>query len=253
MAIVLVTNPQPHCTCLAALLEAKGCQVIQLPLWRIGAPADGGVALQHACQQLSTYDWAAFTSQFAVDAVMEQLQELGASWPPDRPRVAAVGKGTAEALRIAGVPVDCLSTTSNAVALGEAMAELGVSDKRVLLPQTPEARPSLAHALVQAGAQVSIVEAYAASPVEVDTAQWLAEHCGTSCAAVVFTAPSAVERFVTLFGRPPYTAPFAAAHWYAIGSTTSAAMQHAGITPVTTAPEPRFESLADAVRKNVTN
>lgn len=221
--------------------------VIQLPLWAIVTPDDGGVALHASCNQLRQYQWVAFTSQFAVDAMLRALADEEVTWPIGKTRVAAVGGATAEALRAAQIPVDCVTMQANAQGLADALGELGVNGARVLLPQARTARTDLAYGLAEHGAHVELVEAYAARPTPVAAAAWLAQHATDPIAAVTFTAPSAAARFAQLFGGPPTTAPFEATRWCAIGTTTGTAMERHGLRPVIVAAEPSFRALADAV------
>lgn len=245
--LVLVTNPQPHCQRLAALLESRGCQVISLPLWAIVTPSDGGESLRSALRQLRQFQWVAFTSQFAVDAVVRYLGDEDIVWPKGKTRVAAVGSATAEALRTADIPVDCLTMTANATALANAMGEAGMNGVRVLVPQARHGRMELAEGLAHHGANVELVEAYAARPAPVDAATWLRQYADQPIDAVTFTAPSAAARFAELFGGPPTIAPFTTTRWYAIGTTTSAAMERHGLIPAVVAKEPSFRAIADAV------
>lgn len=241
---LLLTNPQPHGERLAQLLAAHHCRVTQLPLWEVAAPSDGAVALRRACAALSRYHWIAFSSQFAVEAVVHCVAGMGLDWPKGTPRIAAVGSATAETLRGEGMTVDCVSMTANAAGLVTALAAVDLAGARILLPQARTARPELAEGLARAGATVEIVEAYMASPRVIDARRWLADRQRTHFDAVIFTAPSAVEQFLILFGEVLNTAPFAGTTWYAIGPTTARTMERGGLAPVQTPAQPTFTGLA---------
>jgi uroporphyrinogen-III synthase len=115
---------------LAAGLEAEGFEVEACPLVAIeplpGPPlrADG-------------YDWVLLTSRNAVDALLARLEG-------SLPRVAAVGQGTAEALRQHGVEPDLVARVSTQEGLA---AELPRPTGRVLFPAAEGAREVLVREL----------------------------------------------------------------------------------------------------------
>ena len=88
MRVALTQTPDTAAR-LAERLRAEGLDVAECPLIRIepidGAPIHG-----------DGYDWLVVTSRSAVDALLRRME--GAL-----PRVAAVGPGTAEALRACGI------------------------------------------------------------------------------------------------------------------------------------------------------
>ena len=115
---------------LAAALEAEGFEVERCPLVAIeelpGPPlrAEG-------------YDWVVLTSRNAVDAVFARLDG-------GLPKVAAVGQGTAEALRERGVEPDLVARVSTQEGLA---AELPRPAGRVLFPAAEGARGVLVQEL----------------------------------------------------------------------------------------------------------
>ncbi len=115
---------------LAAALEAEGFEVERCPLVAIeelpGPPlrAEG-------------YEWVVLTSRNAVDAVLARL--VGGL-----PKVAAVGQGTADALRERGVEPDLVARVSTQEGLA---AELPRPAGRVLFPAAEGARGVLVQEL----------------------------------------------------------------------------------------------------------
>ena len=85
---VIVTRPRSQAGPLVASLEALGAEVVECPLIEIERiaddPVDGG-----------GYDWLVVTSANGADEIARRGVNL--------PRVAAVGPGTAEALRAHGI------------------------------------------------------------------------------------------------------------------------------------------------------
>src|SRR5215203_4404253 len=86
---VIVTRRRAQAGPLVARLEAIGCEVVECPLIEIERTSDEPI-------DASGYDWVIVTSPNGADELARRL--VG-----DRPRVAAVGPGTAERLREHGV------------------------------------------------------------------------------------------------------------------------------------------------------
>jgi uroporphyrinogen-III synthase len=85
---VIVTRPRAQAGPLVAALEAAGAQVVECPLIEIERTSDESV-------DAAGYDWLIVTSPNGADEIARRGVNL--------PRVAAVGPGTAEALRAHGI------------------------------------------------------------------------------------------------------------------------------------------------------
>ena len=97
---VLVTRPAGMSTQLVALLRSEGCEAVLLPAIEILA-ADDTAKLDAAIDRLEGFDIAIFISPTAV-AKANAAVRARRDWPA-RLRYAAVGGGTAAALRRIGV------------------------------------------------------------------------------------------------------------------------------------------------------
>src|SRR5215218_7282972 len=86
---VIVTRPRAQAGPLVARLEAIGCEVVECPLIEIERTSDEPI-------DASGYEWLIVTSPNGADELARRL--VG-----HRPRVAAVGPGTAERLREHGL------------------------------------------------------------------------------------------------------------------------------------------------------
>jgi uroporphyrinogen-III synthase len=115
---------------LAADLEAEGFEVEACPLVTIEL-------LSGPPLRADDYDWVLLTSRNAVDALFARLEG-------GLPRVAAVGQGSAEALRRRGVEPDLVARVSTQEGLA---AELPRPAGRVLFPAAEGARGVLAQEL----------------------------------------------------------------------------------------------------------
>jgi uroporphyrinogen III methyltransferase/synthase len=96
---VIVTRPRAQAGPLVGRLEALGCDVVECPLIEIERTSDEPI-------DASGYDWLIVTSPNGADELARRL--AGAL-----PRVAAVGPGTAEALRERGIEPDFVPRVSS--------------------------------------------------------------------------------------------------------------------------------------------
>jgi uroporphyrinogen-III synthase len=252
---ILVTRGRGQASRLAELLAERGATVREVPAIEVVAPPDSG-PLDGALAALPRYDWVVFTSANAVTAVLGRLVVLGlpprlAPRPPGsgdraRPRIAAVGRATAAALR-ASFPEDRVALEPagelRAAGLLEAFRRTGVSGARVLVPASTRAREELPAGLRELGARVDVVAAYAT----VD-APGLGEAV-RSCLEggfdlALFASPSAVEGFANVAGDRARGLPAAV-----IGPTTEAAARAAGMDVRAVARPSTVEGLVAAAEE----
>lgn len=94
----IVTRPRAQARPLVAALEAAGVEVVDCPLIEIERISDEPI-------ECSGYDWVVVTSANGADELARRARGL--------PRVAAVGSGTAEALRAHGIEPDFVPRVSS--------------------------------------------------------------------------------------------------------------------------------------------
>jgi uroporphyrinogen-III synthase len=85
---VIVTRPRAQARPLVAALEALGAEVVECPLIEIERTSDDPI-------DAAGYDWLVVTSPNGADEIARRGRNL--------PAIAAVGPGTAEALRAHGI------------------------------------------------------------------------------------------------------------------------------------------------------
>jgi uroporphyrinogen-III synthase len=154
---VAITRAREQAEELAAKLRALGALPLNWPLIAFGPPADDR-PLREAIARCSQYDWIVFTSANGVRAFGERLE----SRVLPMPRIAAVGRQTAEALRrfdlhASAVPDEFLGDRI-AVVLGD------VHGQRILLVRPENAPAELPASLRARGALVTEVSAYRTVP-----------------------------------------------------------------------------------------
>lgn len=154
---VILTRERSQAAQLRDRLESLGARVELCPLLEFAPPDDLGPR-EEALRCLGDYDWLLFTSRNAV-RFFPVVGEMSA-------RVAAIGPGTAAALRERGVAVDLVAEDSVAEGLLAALQHEPVAGKRFLLPRAQEARDVLPDSLRARGALVDVVPVYkTVSPV----------------------------------------------------------------------------------------
>ena len=113
-----------------------------------------------AAAAIAAADWVAFTSANGVDGLTDHVRD-GRDFAGTK--LAAVGPGTADELRLWFLRPDLVPDDYSAERLAAALAP-HVAGKRVLWPTCPEAKPTLQTLLTDAGAEVRRVHVYRQLP-----------------------------------------------------------------------------------------
>jgi uroporphyrinogen III methyltransferase/synthase len=149
---VAVTRARAQASGLAARLQMLGAEVIQAPAIRI-RPLDG------PAPELGRYDLVCLTSTNGVRLLFDRLRAAGKDARSfGRARVAAIGPGTADALRARGIEPNIVPERFLAEGLVAALGEVAV--ERALVARAAEARDVLPEALRDRGAEVDVVSLY---------------------------------------------------------------------------------------------
>ena len=230
MKRVVVPRAAHQSGALSERLRSAGFEPVEVPVIAIEEPEDGGVALQAALTDLDSYDWLIVTSTNTASRVR------GA-----RPKkVAAIGPGTADALRDAGIAIDLVPERSVAEGL---VAEMPEGQGRVLLPQADRARPVLAEGLRAKGWTVETVVAYRTVAVT-PPADVIVSAKGAD--AIAFTSASTVTNFVEAAGTDAVPATVVC-----IGPITADAAPAAGLRVTEVADPHTLDGLVAAVVRAV--
>jgi uroporphyrinogen III methyltransferase / synthase len=242
---VVVTRARAQASGLASTLRALGAEVIELPAIRI-EPQIESEGVRRAIERIAEYALVCVTSPNGADLLFEALGnagldaralgsgtkngqvEEGRTGAASELRahggtvIAAIGPGTARALAAHGIRADVVPGQFVAEALIEALADVEVKGRRVLLARAAEARDVLPDALRERGAEVDVVALYetlreAPEPEAIEAAQ--------GADYVTFTSSSTVRNLTEALGdRFPATARIVS-----IGPITSEAARDAGL------------------------
>jgi uroporphyrinogen-III synthase len=243
---ILITRTRNQASELAAQLAVLGAIPILIPTIEI-IPPDSFDALDSALSQLSTFDWLIFTSANAVDIFKERNHANHDPQTSIAPRIAVIGPATAKAVQGIGLHVDLIPRRYIAESLAESLTPQAAG-KRILLIRAAEARDVLPEALTEAGANLTIAEAYQNRiPSEsIPALQQLFSSPANHLDAITFTSASTARNLVALLEAASLTLPPNIA-LASIGPITSQAMRDLGLNPTTEATEPTISALVSAL------
>jgi uroporphyrinogen III methyltransferase/synthase len=223
---VAVTRARAQASPLAARLRALGARVIEAPAIRV-EPLDA------VLPDLAGFDLLCVTSPNGARRLLELARDARGLAGPT---IAAIGPGTAAALRAGGIVADVVPERAVAESLVDALA--GVPVRRALVARAERARDVLPDALRDRGAEVEILPLYrtVAEPLEAG-----ARAAALGADYVTFTSASAVRFFVEAAGRPD------GARLVSIGPITTAELRRQGLAPDVEAGEHTPDGLVAAL------
>ncbi len=167
---VAVTRARAQASGLAARLHELGAEVVEVPAIRIVSRIESD-PVRDAVDALGggDYDVLCLTSPNGAELLMQALDDADLD---NRAlagvTVAAIGPGTAAALRERGIAADLIPPRSIAESLAQEVIARGVQHKRVLVARAAEARDVLPDELERAGAVVKVVTLYETVREELD-------------------------------------------------------------------------------------
>jgi uroporphyrinogen III methyltransferase/synthase len=229
---IAVTRARAQASGLAATLRALGAEVVEAPAIRI-VPLPGGAP------DLDGTDLVCLTSPNGVRLLFDRLRAAGLDARALSGRtVAAIGPGTARALREHGIEPDVVPERSVAESLVEALQPIPVT--RALIARASEARDVLPDALRERGAQVDVLPLYETVTEELDDD---ARAAALNADYVTFTSSSTVTRFVEAAGGPPH----ASTRIVSIGPVTTQTLRERGLETHLEARRHDIEGVIDAI------
>ena len=158
-AHVLVTRPAHQAENLSHLIEEQAGVAVRFPTLAIAA-LDDSCTIQNTLAHLDRYQWLVFVSAnavtmhsyYSVDVKIEQFKSV---------RIAAIGKATAQALALAGLPVDLVPESGyNSEALLAMPQMQQINGQRYLIVRGEGGREELATTLRSRGANVEYLDVY---------------------------------------------------------------------------------------------
>jgi uroporphyrinogen III methyltransferase/synthase len=243
---IVVTRARPQASGLSEALGELGANVIELPVIRI-VPRIDSPEVRDAVQSIHTYALVCVTSPNGARLLFEALGAAGRDARAlANATVAAIGPGTAAALAERGITADIVPERSIAEALVEALEDLEVTGRPVLVARAAEARDVLPDALTVRGADVDVVALY-----ETVTDQPGSEAIEAALDAdyLTFTSSSTVRNFLAAVGgRVP-----SRARVVSIGPVTSEQAREAGLEVHVEARRHDPDGLLEALLEDATS
>jgi uroporphyrinogen-III synthase len=232
---IIVTRPRADAVDLATILEARGARAVVAPTIEI-RPAEDDEPLTRAIVGLAEgrFEWLVVTSQAGVRALADAgLEGVEAS-------IAAVGDGTAGALRSRGFEPALVPATYTTGALARAMPP---GRGEVLLARADIATDGLEQALAAKGWTPVRVDAYRTELAPSLPAKARLALDRGEVDAITFTSASTVRGFVGLVGVP------SGPKVVCIGPITAEEARRAGMTVDAEARPHTIEGLVSALEK----
>jgi uroporphyrinogen III methyltransferase/synthase len=242
---VVVTRARAQASALASRLRDHGADVVELPAIRI-EPRIDTAAVATMVDDLHSYALVCLTSPNGAELLLAAMAERGLDGRAlAHATIAAIGPGTARALRERGLIADIVPPRSIAESLVESLREVEVEGRPVLIARAAEARDVLPEALAQRGALVDVVPLYETvrEPAPAESIAAIAD-----ADYVTFTSSSTVRNFVESVGDGfP-----AAARVVSIGPVTSATARELGLEVAVEAERHDPEGLLAALLADAT-
>lgn len=228
----LVTRPAEHAPGLSEALRAAGFEPVEVPAVAVEPPASWE-GLDDALRRISEFDWLLVTSRTGVEALFDRAGP-GFAWPPGL-RWAAIGPGTAAALRRRGIPHAWVPSRY----LGEAVAREmpAARGERVLRVRAEQASEAPTVGLRARGVAVTEVVAYRIRTAPDSSRAALAAALAAGVEGVIFTSASTVRGFLALAEAVGAPEAVRSLRVVAIGPVTAAALREAGMAPAVVAEE----------------
>jgi uroporphyrinogen III methyltransferase/synthase len=279
---VLITRPREQAAAVARLVRRRGGEAVLWPAIAIGPPPDPALAAR-AAREVDGFDVVVFTSENGVSRFWRGLLEAGRDARAlGRARVAAIGPGTAAALRERGITADIVPGVYRGEALAEAIlsdpiiaselkaracapgfgaargpivsdarSSAGGAPLRVLIPRALVAREVLAERLREAGCEVSVVPVYETRPAPPEAQEELRRRVREgSVDVVLLTSSSTADSLADALGAeaPKLLRGVLVA---SIGPITTATAEKRGLSVGVTAEESTTPGLVEAVERHL--
>lgn len=245
-ARLLVTGPHGQSERICGRLREIGIEPVEVPAVAI-VPPDSYEELDRAIADLDRFDWVLVTSQNAVAAMFERLAVVAAERPLPRLHWAAIGPGTAQALRSRGVARVWVPTRYLSEAVG---AELpAVAGERVLRIRSEVASAVPAELLRAKGIEVDEVVGYRIVEAPTASRQRLRDALEGGVDGVLFTSASTVRGLLRLAEETGLGDELRQLLIVAIGPVTASAVESAGLRAGLVAKVHSIDGIVNALRE----
>ncbi|MBI2510724.1 MAG: uroporphyrinogen-III synthase [Opitutae bacterium] len=249
---IVVTRPREQAAEWRAQLEAKGAEVIELPLIQVTKHYDKSTLVE-IFAELGQYEWIVFTSANGARFFFEEfhkgfddIRAMGLL------RIAVVGEATAEVIRSKHLRIDLQPKKANADELAQLMLERESIDSAKILVVTGNLnRDTLVDKLHDAHAIVDRLPIYKTEETSLAADPVAGDFRDKGADAILFASPSAAQSFFDQAAALKLSAKAKRPLSGSIGATTTAAMKQLGLPVDFEAANATLDSLVDALTKKL--
>jgi uroporphyrinogen III methyltransferase/synthase len=244
---IVVTRAAAQARRFVDLLQAGGARVIEMPTIVIEPPTSWE-PFDRALDEIDTFAWVVFTSVNGVTMADRRLGHRRLAWSAlGRPRLAAIGPATAEALIEHGLRVDVVPREYRAEGLARALARHLRPGDRILLPRAAQTRDALVTELARLGAEVVEVPVYTTRRVDAGAGRLRHALAAGSVDAITLTSSSTARNFAELFTDEERRRWLANVTVASIGPITAATAAEYGLSTHVMPREYTIPALARAI------
>jgi uroporphyrinogen III methyltransferase / synthase len=246
---VVVTRTREQASALVDRLAELGADCLEFPTIRIVPPADW-VEPDQALKEIESFDWIFFTSPNGVRFFLDRLETLGMDLRVLKGlRIGVIGPATAQALKAYHLRPDLVPEQYQAEYLLEALSEIPLRHKKVLVPRAAQAREVLPDGLRQLGAEVTVVSAYQTLPADSAGAGLEEALSRGEVDCLTFTSSSTVIQFLALFPRQKILQLLKKVTIACIGPITAKTARDNGLSVSIVAEEYTIPGLVQAIER----
>lgn len=241
---ILVPRGEKQAKSFSQLVERYGGIPIEIPLLAF-RPIESNQHLQDSLKALDTYDWVIFTSNVTVETFFSfiNIEEMKTF-----PKIAVIGKKTAEILKEKGLHPEFVPTAYVAESFVEEFKPYIQRGERVLIPKGNLAREYIATSLTQAGLlvdEVVIYETYMPDESRTKLVRMLTEK---QLDILTFTSPSTVDHFMAVVHEYGLEQQLTDCIIGCIGPVTEKKLQSFGLTVHAS---PREYTVKDMIKSTI--
>lgn len=247
---VLITRPKEQSVEFIHLLESQGAVPVLFPTIEI-VPVKRWHSVDDTLKRIYQYDWLVFASTNALTYFLERAKHQKPKLNQFlKTAICTVGDKTRQQAESLGLKVDLVPRINSKEGIIQALGEIGIKGKRVLIPCGNLSKAELAFGLMQKGARVDSVVVYETqTPNHHDITQIAKLLFHGNIPVLTFTSPSAFQNFIDLFDHRDYFVRHRKIIIAAIGETTAAFIRENGY-PVHVVPEkPEISMLVNSIKK----
>jgi uroporphyrinogen III methyltransferase / synthase len=245
---VVVTRSREQIGKLARRLAELGADIISIPTIKFEPPTQRE-GIVDALLELNSYDWLLFTSPNGVRTFFgyffkrfQDLRDLGGA------RIAAIGPGTAQALKDLHLQVDLMPEEALAHQVAAAFAKYqDIENVRICILRAEVANPELPRSLEALGAIVDDIACYRTVADTEDSWGTGARIAESGADWITFTSASTVVHFNQRMDLPGLVRNFPGLKLASIGPETTKALAALDLKPHVEAKVHTPDGLVDAI------